>query len=368
MVSARNTNQPTMALTMKGMVGKGVAVACPSIADLQVQGRRRRSDLPAYPGAKFNTGGFCTKHDTVRLCKVTDVGKYKKYQILHKVCPECAGHPQDMPLLLDSAALSLSSTQNNPASSPTRRVKKQSTQRHESRSQERIRGGISRTLTGESTNSGEKRGNLLPPPPTRRRRSSSRPRKVVVRKKSPETREGGKISTSSSSKSVDAIMKRITISPPLKDPHKDAVEKQLVIRDDATLPTVACTASQGSEWSQSGQSSSDSSAKLKQQLRDLSGLLLSIQMKDSAGKLSSILQDDLSTLDLSTVSESLSLVRSSSTQPLSQPKMQVEGYNNIRDDASAKYLFRKSKRDRSSSRNRGEKVVAFKEYLEKISV
>ena len=136
-----------------------------------------------------------------------------------------------MPLLLDSAALSLSSTQNNPASSPTRRVKKQSTQRHESRSQERIRGGISRTLTGESTNSGEKRGNLHPPPPTRRRRSSSRPRKVVVRKKSPETREGGKISTSSSSKSVDAIMKRITISPPLKDPHKDAVEKQLVIRD-----------------------------------------------------------------------------------------------------------------------------------------
>ena len=41
---------------------------------------------PAYPGARFNSAGYCTIHSNVRLCTVTDEGKYK---ILRKVCFKC---------------------------------------------------------------------------------------------------------------------------------------------------------------------------------------------------------------------------------------------------------------------------------------
>jgi hypothetical protein len=42
--------------------------------------------LPAYPGARFNSSGFCTNHSNVRLCIVTNEGKYK---ILRKTCFKC---------------------------------------------------------------------------------------------------------------------------------------------------------------------------------------------------------------------------------------------------------------------------------------
>ena len=41
---------------------------------------------PAYPGARFNSLGFCTNHNNIRLCTVTDEGKYK---VLRKVCYKC---------------------------------------------------------------------------------------------------------------------------------------------------------------------------------------------------------------------------------------------------------------------------------------
>lgn len=41
---------------------------------------------PAYPGARFNSAGYCTNHSNVRLCTVTDEGRYK---ILRKVCFKC---------------------------------------------------------------------------------------------------------------------------------------------------------------------------------------------------------------------------------------------------------------------------------------
>lgn len=41
---------------------------------------------PAYPGARFNSAGYCTNHSNVRLCTVTDEGKYK---IMRKVCFKC---------------------------------------------------------------------------------------------------------------------------------------------------------------------------------------------------------------------------------------------------------------------------------------
>ena len=44
------------------------------------------AQIPAYPGARFNSSGFCTNHSNVRLCTVTDEGKYK---ILRKVCFKC---------------------------------------------------------------------------------------------------------------------------------------------------------------------------------------------------------------------------------------------------------------------------------------
>jgi len=43
-------------------------------------------NLPAYPGARFNSSGFCTNHSNVRLCVVTNEGKYK---ILRKTCFKC---------------------------------------------------------------------------------------------------------------------------------------------------------------------------------------------------------------------------------------------------------------------------------------
>eukprot|EP00985_Skeletonema_marinoi_P000866 scaffold353_cov161-Skeletonema_marinoi.AAC.8 len=42
--------------------------------------------IPAYPGARFNSSGFCINHSNIRLCTVTDEGKYK---ILRKVCFKC---------------------------------------------------------------------------------------------------------------------------------------------------------------------------------------------------------------------------------------------------------------------------------------
>ena len=310
-------------------------VACPRLADLAKQ-RHHRDDLPAYPEARFNAAGFCTIHNTVQLCKVTNIGKYKKYQILHKVCSMCEARSHHS----------------------------RSERSHRLRSEERFYGGISRTLSGESTDSGE-RG----PPPSRRqwerrgrlksrngevrssrrRRSHSRPRrKVVVRKQSSspvDREEDDKPSISPPLSSDEAIIKDLTRS----DLPNDGFEKHdVVTTDDATLPTLPCTISQASEWSSK---SSISSANLKQKIRNLSGLLLSIQMKDSADKLSTIPQDDQSPIG----------VRSHQSEELS--KKQIESYNTIRDDASATYLYRKSKRDhhQSSSKNRVGKVVAFRE-------
>eukprot|EP00984_Skeletonema_dohrnii_P001789 scaffold590_cov100-Skeletonema_dohrnii-CCMP3373.AAC.2 len=42
--------------------------------------------IPAYPGARFSSSGFCINHSNIRLCTVTDEGKYK---ILRKVCFKC---------------------------------------------------------------------------------------------------------------------------------------------------------------------------------------------------------------------------------------------------------------------------------------
>lgn len=44
------------------------------------------NSTPAYPGARFNSLGFCTNHNSIRLCTVTDEDKYK---ILRKVCFKC---------------------------------------------------------------------------------------------------------------------------------------------------------------------------------------------------------------------------------------------------------------------------------------
>eukprot|EP00986_Skeletonema_menzelii_P000098 scaffold13_cov137-Skeletonema_menzelii.AAC.4 len=41
---------------------------------------------PAFPAARFNSSGFCINHSNIRLCTVTDEGKYK---ILRKVCFKC---------------------------------------------------------------------------------------------------------------------------------------------------------------------------------------------------------------------------------------------------------------------------------------
>jgi len=141
--------------------------------------------------------------------------------------------------------------------------------------------------------------------------------------------------------SVEDMIKDITITAPLKDLPSVNIEKNDVLPaddDDATLPTLPL--SQCSELS--SQSSQLPSAHLKQQIRDLSGLLLKVQMKDSADKLSAIIQDENS---------------SSSTGVQSQSE--ANSWNTIRDDASASYLQRKSKRDQSSTRR-----VAFREYLE----
>lgn len=44
------------------------------------------NSTPAYPGARFNSSGFCINHNNIRLCTVTDEDKYK---ILRKVCFKC---------------------------------------------------------------------------------------------------------------------------------------------------------------------------------------------------------------------------------------------------------------------------------------
>ncbi len=295
-----------------------------------LQERRRSSGnlpLPAYPGSRFDADGFCIVHGTIRLCKVTNNGgKFTKYQVLQKVCPECARRPKvqvarkALPQLLDDAALPLGSDQNTPNATHPTLDTRQSNQIHKSRSQERFR----------------ERGslNLHQLPTTRRRRSKSQshPRKFVVRKQLPKPRECDK---TGSSKLVDEIINQITISPP--PPPKDI----------ATAPA--------STTSQSSGKSLTSSTDFKQQISDVSDLLDSIHMNDSADKL-------VSTIDIEAPTQ---------TQAHSQSKKQVKSYNTIRDDASAKYLFRKNKRDQTSSSSRnngGEKVVALKQYLDSVSV
>lgn len=293
-----------------------------------LQERRRSSGnlpLPAYPGSRFDADGFCIVHDTIRLCKVTNnVGTFTKYHVLQKVCPECARRPKVqvarkvLPQLLDGAALPLCSDQNNPNAAPPTLDTRQPSRIHKSRSQERFceRGSL----------------NLHHPLTSRRRRSQSQPqpRKFVVRKQLPKPREGDK---TGSSKLVDEIINQITILHPPTP------------KDIATAPA--------STTSQSSSKSLTPSTDFKQQISDVSGLLDSIHMNNSADKLVSANDIDICT----------------QTQTHSQSKKQVKSYNTIRDDASAKYLFRKSKRDQTSSRNHGgEKVVALKQYLDSVPV
>ena len=318
---------------------------CPRLADLKDQAKQRthHDERPAYPGAKFNMDGLCTRHATIRLCRVTNAGTYKKYQILHKVCSKC-----------DTTT---KTTQQQQHSSLARDHPSRHSESNLKRLEERAQGGIvSRTTpSGESTDSKdppshhhrkwERRSRLKgrngEVKRSSRKRSHSRPRKVVVRKQSSMTKEGDD-DTSSMSPLVEDIIKDITITAPLKDLPSVNIEKNDVLPadddDGATLPTLPL--SQCSELS--SQSSQLPSAHLKQQIRDLSGLLLKVQMKDSADKLSAIIQDDHS---------------SSSTGVQSQSE--ANSWNTIRDDASASYLNRKSKRDQSSTRR-----VAFREYLE----
>ncbi|KAL7457237.1 hypothetical protein ACHAWC_008750 [Mediolabrus comicus] len=328
---------------------------CPRLADLKDQAKQRTHDeRPAYPGGKFNKDGLCTRHATIRLCRVTNAGTYKKYQILHKVCSKCD-----------------TTTAQQQHSSLAARARDHPSRHSESnllRYEERAQGGIvSRTTpSGESTDSKDESGVALDPPShhhrkwerrsrlkgrnngevkrSRQKRSHSRPRKVVVRKQSSMTKEGDDDTSPNMSSpplpSVEDMIKDITITAPLKDLPSVNIEKNDVLPaddDDATLPTLPL--SQCSELS--SQSSQLPSANLKQQIRDLSGLLLKVQMKDSADKLSAIIQDD----------------HSSSTGVQSQSE--ENSWNTIRDDASASYLHRKSKRDQSSTRR-----VAFREYLE----
>ena len=292
------------------MVTKGRAFV---VAGLQE--RSSSDDNRAYPGSRFNTDGFCIKHDNVRLCKVTNnVGNFTKYQVLQKVCPICAGQSEDttkpLPQLLDGAALSPSSNQSTPKALPptTTNLTKQ---RHKSSSQERVRG---------------EKGNLYHPPPASRRKRSQSNSQTRKYKQLPEIRECDDPISSTTSKLVDEIIKQIRISPPPKDLHMAS--------------KIAGNSSQSSRQPMA------SSTDFKQQVHDLSGLLHSIHMKDSADRL-------VSTIAIP-------------TQPSSQSEKQVKSYNTIRDDASAKYLFRKNKRDQSSTRNHGENVVAFKQYLESV--
>lgn len=280
-----------------------------------LQERSSNDNNVAYAGARFNTDGFCIKHDNVRLCKVTnDVGNYTKYKVLQKFCPKCAGQleaPTKPLQLLDGAALSLSANKNNLKALPPTSDTKQSTPRHKSSSsQERVRG---------------EKGKLYHPPPSTSRRkrsqSNSQPRKY---KQLPEIKEDDGPISSTPSKLVHEIIQQITISPPPKRSSSKSSRQPVT-----------------------------SSADFKQQVHDLSGLLHSIHMKDSADRL-------VSTIDTPTTQPS------SSSQP--EKEKQVKSYNNIRDDASAKYHFRKSKRDQSSTKNHGEEVKAFKQYLESVPV
>lgn len=306
-----------------------------------LQERRRSSDnLPAYPGSRFDADGFCIIHDTIRLCKVTNnVGNFTKYQILQKVCPECARPRRPkvarkaLPQLdVDGAALPnySGSGKNTTKTTPPTHNARQSNRRHKSWSQERFR----------------ERGslNLYHHPTPRRRRSHSQPqpqsqsqtRKLVVRKQLPKPREGDK---TSSSKLADEIIKQMTISPPPRP------------KDIVTAPASTCTTSQSS--SQSLTSSTD----FKEKITDLSGLLNSIHMNNSADKFVSANDIDVPT--------------QAQAHSQSETKQQVKSYNTIRDDASAKskYLFRKSKGNQTSSRNHGgEKVVAFKQHLDSVPV
>ena len=302
-------------------------------------------DLPAFPGARFNSAGLCKVCHTVRLCKVTNVGNYRKYRILHKNCQKCTNSAlrsaQNARESISPPHLVIAS----PIQHNVPHVKLTSRTLHQSRSQDRFRGRISRALSGESTDSGER---MTLDPPCRRRRSSSRSRKLVVRKQVPKPKIDE--ASSSLSKSDETIIANITTSSP---PKGDYDGKHVGNKDDdvATLPTISCTSSHGSDRSVS---SASSAAHLKQQIRDLSGLFLSIQMNDSADKLSAILQDDHPSRGVHSHHDSA--------------RNRCESYNSIRDDASAKYIYRKSKRVQSSLKNHGEKVVAFKEYLETIPI
>lgn len=320
---------------------------CPRLADLKDQAKQRTHDeRPAYPGAKFNMDGLCIRHPTIRLCKVTNAGTYKKYQILHKVCSIC-----------DTTTTQQQNSSLRAARDHPSRHSESNLLRYEERAQ--AQGGIVSRTTPSGKSTDEIRVALDPPSHHRewerrsrpkkrtgevkrssRKRSHSRPRKVVVRKQSSMTKEGDD-DTSSMSPLVEDIIKDITITAPLKDLPSVNIEKNDILPaddDDATLPTLPL--SQCSELS--SQSSQLPSAHLKQQIRDLSGLLLKVQMKDSADKLSAIIQDEN--------------YSSTGFQSESESK---KSWNNVCDDASASYLHRKSKRDQSSTRR-----VAFREYLE----
>lgn len=65
--------------TKRNVVHSQIITAAAAIDDAQ-------QTLPAYPGARFNSSGFCMNHSNVRLCTVTDEGKYK---ILRKTCFKC---------------------------------------------------------------------------------------------------------------------------------------------------------------------------------------------------------------------------------------------------------------------------------------
>jgi hypothetical protein len=56
--------------TKRNVVHSQIITAAAAIDDAQ-------QTLPAYPGARFNSSGFCMNHSNVRLCTVTDEGKYK---------------------------------------------------------------------------------------------------------------------------------------------------------------------------------------------------------------------------------------------------------------------------------------------------
>ena len=205
---------------------------CPRLADLKDQAKQRthHDERPAYPGAKFNMDGLCTRHATIRLCRVTNAGTYKKYQILHKVCSKCD---------------TTTTQQQNSSLRAARDYPSRHSERNLLRYEKRAQGGIvSRTTpSGESTDSKDESRVALEDPPShhrkwerrsrlkgrngevmRSRRKHSRPRKIVVRKQSSMTKEGDD-DTSSMSPLVEDIIKDITITAPLKDLPSVNIEK-----------------------------------------------------------------------------------------------------------------------------------------------